>query len=466
MTAPAADLGNFGYPQELDRSMNVWQLTAFGLNYMIPIAPAIIFGLVLKASGGTVALPYLLAGIAMLLTACAYAAMVRNYPLAGSVYSYVGRSWNPYLGFIAGWVLMLDYVLIPTVTASSSAHFAQQQFAGVPFWVLLAFFSVGTGIVNLFGVELVSRLGLWLLVVGELVIWVSMLVWGNAVAVHHVGEGTLLSTRPFEFASIGGLASATSLAVFSYLGFDAITTLAEETNHPRRDIPRAIFWSIGIGTLTMVACGYVAMLAVPDWRSHLADDNWFDTTLFQISRATGGEGFGVFFTAGYLLELAVFNVVATAAGARLLYGMGRDTLLPKAIFAAVGRRWKTPHWSILIIVAFEFVLGNASSIDTLSNVVNYGALFAFALLNLSVIWLYYVRRHGAGGDGVTPVRPKGAGHLRYFALPVLGAASIIYVWLSMDHFALMVGTAWLAVGIVYILIHSRGFRKLPPHLDL
>jgi amino acid transporter len=473
LTAPGSlpldDVRRFGYTPELQRSMNVWQLTAFGLNYMIPIAPAIIFGLLLRESGGTVALPYLLAGIAMLLTAFAYAAMVRNFPLAGSVYSYVGRGWNPYVGFIAGWVLTLDYVLIPTVTASSAAHFAQQQLPAVPFWALLALFSVATGILNLFGVELVSRLGLWLLLIGELVIWGSMAVWGHAVAVNHAGEGTLLSTRPFAFTSIGGLAAATSLAVFSFLGFDAITTLAEEARNPQRDIPRAIYWSVGIGTVTMVACGYVAMLVIPDWRSHIADETWLNTTLFQISRDTGGEGFGRWFTAGYLVELAVFNVVATAAGARLLYGMGRDTLLPRAVFAAVNRRWKTPHWSILIIVAIEFALGNASDIDTLSNLVNYGALFAFVLLNVSVIWLYYVRKQGAlahAAQTAAQGRPRGGQHGRYFVLPVLGTATLLYVWLSMDPLALRIGTAWLALGLVYIVVQSRGFRRLPPHLDL
>ena len=463
------DLGQYGYTQQLDRTMDVWQLTAFGLNYMIPIAPAIIFGLLLKGSGGTVALPYLLAGVAMLFTGFAYAVMVRNFPLAGSVYSYVGRGWNPYLGFIAGWVLTLDYILIPTVTASSAAAFAQQQFPDVPYWLLLSFFSVATGLVNLFGVELMSRLGLWLLLLGELVVWISMGVWGHAVSVHHVGEATLWSMKPFEFSSLGALAGATSLAVFSFLGFDAITTLAEETRQPKRDIPRAIFWCIGIGTLTMVACGYVGVLVIPDWRNFIGDDNWVNTTLFQVSLRAGGESFGRFFTAGYLVELAVFNVVATAAGARLLFGMGRDTLLPKAVFAAVGRRWKTPHWNICIIVAVEFILGNLSNIDTLSNLVNYGALFAFALLNLAVIWLYYVRRQGDVAPGTrvsVDGRPAGTGHIRYLLLPLVGAAVIATVWLSMDRLALIIGTAWLGLGIAYIVIQSRGFQRLPPHLDL
>lgn len=464
-----ADLSKFGYKQELERTMNVWQLIAFGLNYMVPIAPAIIFGILLKTSGGTVALPYLLAGVAMLLTAFSYSVMVRNFPLAGSVYSYVGRGWNAHFGFIAGWVLTLDYILIPTVTASSSAFFAQQYFPDVPYWVLLAIFSIGTGLLNLFGVELLSKMGLWLLVLGEFVVWVSILVWAKAVYTNGFGTGTLFSTQPFQFESLPSLISATSLAVFSFLGFDAITTLSEETRNPKRDIPKAIYWCIGIGTLTMFMCGYVGMLAIPDWKEHINNETWVNTVLFQVSKMTGGEGFAIFFTAGYLTELAVFNLVATAAGARLLYGMGRDTLLPKSIFAKINERWKTPHWSIIIIVAIEFILGLSSNIATLSNLVNYGALFGFAALNLSVIWLYYVKKKGESPLSLGSVpnwKPTGWRHLRYLVLPLLGFFVIVYVWVSMDPIAQIIGTVWMLIGVIYLIIKTKGFKKLPPHLNI
>ncbi|WZB73059.1 APC family permease [Achromobacter xylosoxidans] len=249
------------------------------------------------------------------------------------------------------------------------------------------------------------------------------------------------------------------------MGFDAITTLAEETRRPKRDIPRAIYWCVGIGTLTMFACGYVAMLAIPDWRQHIGDEAWLNTTLFQVSRATGGEAFSVFFTVGYLTALGVFNVVATAAGARLLFGMGRDELLPRAVFARVNRRWRTPHWSILLICAIEFALGNFANMETLSNLVNYGAMFAFAALNISVVWLYYVRGGGELADG-SRLRPRGAQHLRYLLLPAVGLAIILYVWAHMDTLAQILGTVWLAAGIAYLLAKTRVFQRLPPALDL
>ena len=101
--------------QTLDKKLNLFHLIAFGLNYMMPFAPAIIFGAVAKASGTTVALPYLLAMIIMSLTAFSYIHMVKRNSVAGSLYSYVESILGKRVGFLAGWILFLDYILIPTV---------------------------------------------------------------------------------------------------------------------------------------------------------------------------------------------------------------------------------------------------------------------------------------------------------------------------------------------------------------
>lgn len=462
-------VNRFGYEQELKGSMNVVQLTAFGLNYMLPLAPAVIFGVLLTTSGGTVALPFLFAGMAMLLTAFSYSTMVRNFPLAGSVYSYVGRGWNPHLGFLAGWVIILDYVLIPTITSVSAAFLVQEYFPNVPFWILLGFFSVGIGLLNLFGVELLSKMGLWFLLLGEFVVWTCILVWGKAVAVDGVGTGTLVSSIPFQFDSVTGLVAATSLAVLSFLGFDAITTLAEETKNPKRDIPKAIFFCIGIGIVTMVVCSYVAMLVIPDWRNFIQDENWMNTTLLQVSILAGGEWFGLFFTAGFLSSLAVFNLVATASGARLLYGMGRDNLIPKRIFAAVNKRFNTPHFNVILIVAIQFILGNTMDLGMISNLVNFGAFFGFAALNLAAIWLYYVKKKGEAPlklGSTANWLPTGWQHFRYFVIPLVGFSVIAYVWSGMDRTAMLLGTIWLLIGILFLAYRTKGFKKLPPQLDM
>ena len=466
---PEQELARFGYKQELKRSLNVWELTAFGLNYMIPIAPAIIFGFILTTSGGSVALPYAIAGVAMLFTAVSYGIMVQNYPLAGSIYNYVSRGWNPHIGFLAGWVLILDYVLIPTVTAMSASIYVQQFFPELPYWGLLAIFAVGMGLLNLFGVELMAKGGLWLLIIGEIVIFAGFAVWAWAVQVGGMGTGTLISEVPFKFDSVPALMTATSIAVLSYLGFDAITTLSEETNNPRRDVPRAIYASVLIGAGTMVLTGYFAMLVIPDWINFSGDDNWVNTTLFQVSKLAGGDAFSAFYTAGFVLAMGVFNVVATAAGARLLFGMGRDGMIPKGIFAAINKRWQTPHWNIVLIVLVEFALGMIFGVGDISTLINDGALGGFAALNLGVIWLYFVKR-----KGVAPLRlgntPNWMPPVRYWPqfmlAPLLGFVVIVWVWSSMDSRTLIIGTSWLVIGIVYEAIKTKGWRELPPVLEV
>lgn len=460
------ELAKFGYKQELKRSLSVWELTAFGLNYMIPIAPAIIFGFVLTTSGGSVALPYMIAGIAMFFTALSYGAMVQNFPLAGSIYNYVSRGWNPHVGFLAGWILILDYILIPTVTAMSASIYIREFYPQVPYAVWLLLFAVGMGTLNLFGVELMAKLGLWLLLLGEVVIFVGFAVW--IWATHKQGL-PLITSVPFKFDSVSTLMTATSLAVLSYLGFDAVTTLSEETNNPRRDVPKAVYLSVVIGAATMFVTGYLGMLLIPNWRDFAGNENWVATTLFQVAKRANDTWFPVFYTAGFLIAMGVFNVVATAAGARLLYGMGRDGMIPRGIFGKINKRFQTPHWNIIIIVVIEYVLGIVMSIASITNLINYGALGGFLALNIGVVWLYFIKKTGVAPykmGNTADWQPRGVHLLRFLVAPVIGVAIVAWVWSSMDRRTLLVGTVWLVIGIVYEVILTRGWRTLPPQLEL
>jgi putrescine importer len=432
---PEKELASFGYKQELDRSLGVWELTAFGLNYMIPIAPAIIFGFILKSSGGSVALPYLLALFGMSFTALSYAILLHQFPIAGSLYSYVSRSISKRVGFVAGWVLLLDYLLIPTVTAMSASIYLHQLIPSVPYVAALVFFTFGTGCFNLFGIHLMAKLGLWLLLIGEIVIFVGFVVWGYAVH-GGLGVGHLFSAEPFKFSGISALATSTSIAVMSYLGFDAITTLSEEAKNPKLDIPRAIFFSVVIGGITMFLTGYIAMLTLPHWQQFQNNDAWLNTTLFYVAKITGGRWFEIFYTSGFLLAMLVFNVVATAAGSRILFGMGRDRVLPHSIFGAINKKWKTPHWNILLIVIFQFLLGLTFTVASIAELVNYGALLGFILLNIAVIWLFYIKRQSREH------------YLKHLFSPLCGVIVLTWVFLSMQTVTLVVGTIWLTIGFI------------------
>ena len=457
ITTAQTELETIGYKQELTRTLTLWQLTAFGLNYMIPISPALIFGFIMVSTGGTVALPYLLAGVGMLFTANSYALMIQVFPVAGSLYSYVSRSFSPHIGFIAGWVLLLDYILIPSVTAMGAAEYTQQIFPHVPYLVWLVVFAVLPGLINILGVELMSKLGLWMLVIGEIVIIVGFIVWSHAVANHGIGVGQLFSSKPFAFISISALATGTSMAVLNYLGFDAITTLTEEAINPHRDIPRAIFLSVIIGTSTMFLTGYLGMLVISNWQQYIHDTTWQTTALFHVAQMTGGRWFSLFYTSGFLLAMLVFNVVATAAGSRLLFGMGRDNVLPKKLFGAINKRFHTPHFNIILIIAVEYIIGSTVALDHVAELVNYGALVGFLLLNISVVWMYYIKPSHKLLDKHYIIKNP----FRTLICPLLGVLVMLWVISGLHAITIIVGTIWLALGVIYGAIHSKGYRVVP-----
>lgn len=441
-------LEKFGYTQELKRSLGLWQLTAFGLNYMIPLSPAIFFGFILVSSGGSVALPLLIAGIAMLLTAMSYAVMVRHFPLAGSLYNFVGRAWHPAMGFIAGWILLLDYLLITTVTSMSASIYLQQLVPSCSYHVLLFIFIAFTGFVNLLGINVLASLGLIVLVLIELMVFIAFVIWSYAIKVKPIGAGVLLSSVPLHFTNFGTLIHASSLAVACYLGFDAISTLAEEAKYPTRDIPRAIFICLAIGAVTMILTGYLGVLAVPDWQMHANDPAWLATVLFHVAQMTGGHVFSWFYSIAFVISMMVFNIVGTAATARLLFGMGRDQMLNKKIFSAVNKRWQTPHWNVLLIMLISFVVGSFAQIATIANLVNYGALLGFGLLNLSVIRLYN------RADSFV-MASSWQIYLRYLILPLMAFIVVMWVFYGLDRFTHVVGTLWLLLGIVYFAATVR-----------
>ncbi|OAJ33427.1 APC family permease [Piscirickettsia salmonis] len=442
-------LESFGYKQELDRSLNTLQLTAFGLNYMIPIAPAIVFGFVMVQSGGTVALPYLLALFGMLFTAMSYVVLIRNFPLSGSVYNYVGRGISQKLGFIAGWGILLDYLVVPAVTAASSAIYLQQLFPATSYYMWLVLFVVITGGLNLTGIKPIAKLGVWLLIVCEIVVFSGFISWGYAVE-HGMGVGHLISSEPFQFSSWGALASATSIGMLSYLGFDAISTLTEEAKNPRRDVPRAIYLSLIIGATTMFLTGYIGMLVIPNWQDYINNSDWLSSALFHITKMTGGQAMGVIYTAGFVLAMGVFNIVATASCSRILFGMGRDGVLSKRIFGKINPKNKVPQINIFIIMLVQIALGCIAQIDLLASLVNFGAIIGFILLNLSVIYLYFIKKNGISPDfNSQGWQPRFINYPRYLVAPIIGCMVMLWIFAGMNSTVLLVGSIWLVLGSLF-----------------
>ncbi|MEI3612223.1 APC family permease [Pseudogracilibacillus sp. SO30301A] len=426
-------LEKFGYKQELKRSLSFGDLVIYGLIFMVPIAPFGIYGEVIIEAHGMVALAYLIGMIGMIFTALSYARMSEAFPMAGSVYSYAGRGINQYVGFIAGWAILLDYILVPALLYVVSATALTGMWPTIPGWIWLIVFIVINTVINYFGIEFTARTNKIFLIF-ELLVLVIFLVVGITAIVKGV-NGAEFSFDPLynpDTFSMSVVMGAVSIAVLSFLGFDAISTLSEESAGGPKAIGKATIFSLLIvGVLFMVQT-WVAALIFPDY--HAFKD--VGTAFYETATIAGGEWLGILTAVATALAWGIADaLVAQVAISRVLFSMGRDRKLPHFL-AKVHPKYKTPYASILVIAVISFIVGLIfmGSIGILTSFINFGALTAFLFLHVSVFVHYFLRK-------------KSGNVWSHIILPAIGFIIIAYVWINLATQAKVLGISWMLVGI-------------------
>jgi amino acid transporter len=426
-------LEQFGYREELRRALSTRDLIIYGMIFMVPIAPYSVYGFVWQAARGMVPLAYLLGLAGMIFTALSYAAMSRAFPLAGSVYTYAHRGLHEIAGFFSGWLILLDYILVPSLLYLFSAAALRPLIPGVPATVWLVGFISFNAAVNLIGIELTARVNRYMLLM-ELATLALFLICGLTALYRGAGAGGLTLTpiynpQVFSWTTVAG---ATSVAVLSFLGFDGISTLSEENRGKEGDVGRAT-------VLALLLVGALFMLQT--WvATDLARGLTFsspETAFYDIAARAGGHWLQLVTIIAVVLASAIANAMAAqAAVARVLFAMARDGRLPAAL-AKVHPRFKTPYVSTLTVAGVSLLVGLffAERMDDLTLVVNFGALTAFVVLHLSVINHYWLRQRS--GDW-----------LRHLIFPMAGLLIILFVLYEMDRSAKILGACWIAAGVV------------------
>ncbi|KPU58370.1 amino acid permease family protein [Pseudomonas fluorescens] len=433
----------------LQRTLSLGSVVLFGIAYMTPIIVLGTFGILAQSTAGMVPAAYLAALVAMFFTAMSYGRMASAFPVAGSAYSYVRKAISPKLGFIAGWAVLLDYLFLPMAIWLIGAAYLNSAFPAVPQWIwVLAFIGI-TSAINIVGLKLANGINALLMLVQFLV-----LIAFVALCVHYVGGDAstpLWSIKPFFNGDMQMplIMSGAAIACYSFLGFDAVSTLTEETRDPRRTIPRAIMLITLIGGLIFVGVSYFVQIAHPSFQF----DN-VDSAAYEIARNVGGDLFVSIFLIGLIVGQFASGLSAQASGSRLLYAMGRDGVLPKSFFGTLHERFGTPINSILLC-AVVALLALKLDVTTSTSFINFGAFLAFSLVNLSVIFHYWI-----GGE------KKGSREFVLFLLfPFIGLAADLWLMVSLDHLAVYLGLSWLAIGVVYLAVLTGGFRRQPPEMD-
>ena len=442
-------MGTDSNAPHLRRVLNVWDLVFYGIVLIQPIAPVGIFGIAQKLSYGHVSTAVLAAMGAMTLTAFSYGRMAAVYPSAGSAYTYVSRGLNPYFGSLIGWAMVLDYLLIPIINVIYPALTLQRLLPSVPFVVWAVLILSLILFLNLRGVQVTARANEILLAIVSVVV-VAFFVAAVRYLLHYEGFGGLVSVRPFydpTTFNVGALRTATSLAALTYIGFDGVTTLAEEVENPTRTVPTAT-------VLVCLICGLLSTMEVylgaRVWPNYQTFPN-LETAFIDVCRQVGGAA--LFQAMAVILIVACLGTgLAGIAGlARLLYGMGRDNLLPKRFFGRLDSKRGIPVFNVLIIGILTLIASMLISYERAAELLNFGAFLAFMGVNLTCIQHFYIR--------------PPAGHARRLIgdliLPGLGFLFCLAIFWSLPAPAKWAGGVWFTAGIVYAAIRTRGFRKCP-----
>jgi amino acid transporter len=443
----------------LKRVLTVWDLIFYGIVLIQPIAPVPLYGVAQKLSDGHFVTIILIALFAMLITAVSYGRMAALYPTAGSAYTYVGKGLNPHLGFLAGWAMILDYLLQPlinTVWISTALH--ERYVTAVPYIVWAAVIAGIMTVLNLAGVKASARSNKVLLAVMSAVVLIFIVL-----AVHYLygGQGWqgLFSLQPFydpKTFNAHRILTATSFAALTYIGFDGVTTLAEDVENPKRNVLIAVVATCIFAGVCSAFEAYLGARVWPDWRSFPN----LETAFMDICKRVGGVY--LFNAMGFVLIVAAFGsgLTGTLGAARLLFGMGRDGVLPRRSFGYLKPGSNTPTFNILLIGLLSFVgavLLNyiGSAYEHAGELLNFGAFLAFMGVNLATFWQFTVARQQGYRTRI----------LRDVILPLVGFAFCGLIWWNLNPLAKTVGGIWFAAGLLYVGIKTRGFRAAPVMID-
>ncbi|MGL3198814.1 MULTISPECIES: amino acid permease [Curtobacterium] len=432
----------------LKRVMGTPSLVVFGLAYMVPLTVFTTYGLVATTTAGHVPTAYLVTLAAMFVTALSYAVLVRAFPRAGSAYTYARRAFGGHVGFLTGWSLMLDYLLLPLINYVVMGIYLHAQFPVIPAWLFaLVAVVVITGL-NIVGISVVRNANLVLVGV-QLVFAAVFVVAALAFRAENPGASLL---KPLLDAGLTmhGLLGGAAILALSYLGFDAISTMSEEAKDPERTVPRAIVITTILGGFIFTVVAYCSALVIPD----VADIKDPNAAANQIMETAAGQWLQVFFLLAYIAGCVAAALASQASVSRILYAMGRDGVLPRKIFGSLSKRFRTPLGASLVVGVISLAALFAD-LNTVSSLISFGALAAFSLVNLSVI-KHFLFDAGLRGSGAV---------FRYGVLPGIGFLLTAWLWLSLSATALWVGIAWVVVGALYLAVLTRGFRRRPPEVD-
>ncbi|MFS0776815.1 APC family permease [Neobacillus sp. 3P2-tot-E-2] len=430
----------------LVKSLKLPQVVFMGLAWMTPMIYFTVYGVAFEAANGQMAAAYIAAFLAIFFTAYSYSKMVKAYPISGSAYTYTKNSIHPKAGFLVGWALLIDYVFSPIIAILTFGIFMNTEFPAVPIYVWIIIMNFILAVVNILGIKSAARIsGISVLFQIGFILLFCILVGKDILT------GGNESSSIFSFASFFSVESRTS-AVFSgaavicfcFLGFDAVTTMADETVDAQKTIPKAIFWIIFIAAALYISISYLTQIAYPNFTFTNPDN-----AAYSLVHLIGGNLLSSLFIMVLIVATFTQGLSSMTSVSRFLYALGRESVLPKKLFTSIHPKYKTPVANI-IFVAVISLSAIFINLSTAVLFVSFGALTAFFFVNISVIAHFYIKHKKRS--------PKET--FLFLIFPLIGASFIGWLLTLLDSYTLTFGMVWIVIGFVYMFFKTKWSKAL------
>ena len=453
-----------GARRDFRRVLGVWQLTSIGIGGIIGVGVFVLAGQQAAINAGpAVALAFIIAGIASAAAALCYAEFAGLIPVTGSAYTYSYATLGELVAWLIGWDLLLEYALIVAVVAIGWSGYVQSALASMglvlPVWaqgaigtgegrvfnVIAALVTLGVAALLVFRTEWGARfntvvvaikVAAVVLVIGIGVFYINPANWHPFIPERVTGPD---GVGHFGF---NGIATAAAIVFFAVFGYDTLTTAAEESKNPQRDLPRAVLLSLGI-SMAM----YLAVSMVLTGIAH------YSTLNTEAPVADAFKGLGLHWVAVTISVAAVFGLISVLfafmlGAARIWFALARDGLLP-AWFAKVHPTYGTPHRPTIALGVFTALVAGFFPLDEVAKLVNIGVLSAFIVICGSVI-LLRIRKPDLVRSFRTPLVPL---------IPLIGIGFSIWLLSELAAITWLVFLVWVGLGLLvyfaYGIRHSR-----------
>lgn len=424
--------------KQVSKGLSLWQVVVVGVAYMTPMTVFDTFGIVSGTTHGHVPLAYLLAMVAMLLTAFSYARFSRVTERSGSAYTYTAESCGQSAGFFIGWCTLLDYMLLPLINALLCGIYLSALVPSLPYWFWVMLSAGFVTLVNCFRVKLLANLSLLFVVapIALMLVFVYLVITGVGKAPSYTTLWTL-SPLLSEHAEILPLIAGASILCFSFLGFDAVTTLAHETKNPKVNIPKAIMLTTLIGGVIFFTASWFIQLYFPTNKMFKNPDE----ALPEIVLIVGGALFQSVFLVAQMMNTVASGLASHASASRLIFIMGKDGIFNKNTFGRLSPRFGTPLFST-IFVGIVSLAAMFLDLAQVVSLISFGALIAFSAVNFSVfIRFYFKEKQRTGFKNI----------FLNLILPLISVLAIVCLWLNLDPQAMQFGGIWFAIGLIFFL---------------